>query len=158
MLGLVVEGEWAAALIVLSFIGILASLFPYIVPYEYTFYAVANDRGSLIFASVGILVVLPVVVLYLLLGYRVFQGKIADSSVPAAAAPSIAFRRSSGHRSDLHMSSRLRRAVSYFPTPCGFGWLKVAKTRARSKLRQEFSRRQEIACLESFRKAAQDRV
>jgi hypothetical protein len=39
-----------------------------------------------------------------------------------------------------------------------FRTLKVAKTRARSKLRQEFSRRHEIACLESFRKAAQDRV
>jgi cytochrome bd ubiquinol oxidase subunit II len=96
--------QWAAALIVLSFIGIVASLFPYIVPYQYTLYAIANDRGALIFAGVGILAVLPVVVLYLLLGYRVFQGKITDSSMPAAAAPSIAFRRSSGHRSDLHMS------------------------------------------------------
>ena len=65
--------QWAAALTVLSFVGVVASLYPYIVPYDHTLFAAANDRATLSFAGVGICIVLPVVILYLALGYRVFR-------------------------------------------------------------------------------------
>jgi cytochrome bd ubiquinol oxidase subunit II len=96
--------QWATTLTLLSFIGIVASVFPYIVPYKYTIYAVANDHGTLVFAGFGICAVLPVIVLYLLLGYRVFRGKLQDPAVAVPEEPSIEHRRTSGHRADLHMS------------------------------------------------------
>jgi cytochrome bd ubiquinol oxidase subunit II len=97
--------QWAIALFVLAFLGIAISLYPYIVPYQYTLVAAANDHSTLVFGSVGICIVLPVVFLYLILGYRVFQGKSKLPLVPrGATAPSLASRKTSGHQSDLHMS------------------------------------------------------
>ena len=96
--------QWATALVVLSYIGIVASLFPYIVPYRYTLQSIANDHNTLVFAGIGICVVLPVVLLYLMLGYRVFRGKIQGDPVPSTAGPSVASRKTSGHQFDLHMS------------------------------------------------------
>jgi cytochrome d ubiquinol oxidase subunit II len=96
--------QWAVTLFVLAFLGVAISLYPYIVPYRYTFRAAANDRTTLIFAAFGICVTLPVVLLYLTLGYRVFRGKSSPSRPADMAVVSIASRKTSGHQADLHMS------------------------------------------------------
>jgi cytochrome bd-type quinol oxidase subunit 2 len=80
------------------------SVFPYVVPYKYTLYEAANDRSALKFAAVGICIVLPVVVLYLTLGYRVFRGKSSSPPLEQLASPSMASRKTSGHQADLHLS------------------------------------------------------
>jgi cytochrome bd ubiquinol oxidase subunit II len=95
--------QWAIVFFVLSFAGVAVSLFPYIIPYQYTFFDAANDRSTLAFAGVGICIVLPVVVLYLTLGYRVFRGKLPPPSQASAAVP-VSSRKTSGHEADLHMS------------------------------------------------------
>ena len=95
--------QWAIALFVISFSGIAISLYPYIIPYQHTLYEAANDRASLAFGAVGICVVLPVILLYLVLGYRVFRGKISPAIV-AVSAPAIAARKTFGHQVDLHLS------------------------------------------------------
>lgn len=96
--------QWAVTLFILSFAGIAVSLYPYVVPYKYTFFEAANDHSTLAFAAVGICIVLPVVILYLALAYRVFRGKSAKSAEQTAGAPSISSRRTVGHQADLHMS------------------------------------------------------
>jgi cytochrome bd ubiquinol oxidase subunit II len=96
--------QWAVTLFILAFLGVVISLYPYIVPYKYTFSAAANDRNTLIFAAVGICVVLPVVLLYLILGYRVFRGKSSRPAPESVASVPIASRKTSGHQADLHMS------------------------------------------------------
>ena len=68
--------QWGLLLMLLAFVGLAGSLYPYIIPYEVTLFSAANDRGTLIFAGVGICIVLPVVILYLLLGYRVFRNRV----------------------------------------------------------------------------------
>jgi cytochrome d ubiquinol oxidase subunit II len=96
--------QWAVALFVLAFLGLAISLYPYIVPYSYTFEAAANDRTTLIFAAFGICIALPVVLLYLTLGYRVFRGKSSPAAPGYVAVVSVASRKTSGHQADLHMS------------------------------------------------------
>ena len=95
--------QWAVALFILSFAGVAVSLFPYVIPYEYTFSMAANDRTTLAFAGVGICIVLPVVLLYLVLGYRVFRGKLPSPS-QSSGAPPVSSRKTSGREVDLHMS------------------------------------------------------
>lgn len=94
--------RWAIALFVLAFLGIVISLYPYIVPYNFTFSDAANDHSTLVFAAIGICVTLPVVLLYLTLGYRVFRGKSSLSSPRDVV--SIASRKTSSHQADLHLS------------------------------------------------------
>jgi cytochrome bd ubiquinol oxidase subunit II len=96
--------QWAAALFSLSFGGVAFSVFPYIVPYKYTLQEAANDRTALRFAAVGICIILPVVVLYLTLGYRVFRGKSSSPPMEQFAPPSVASRKTCGHQADLHLS------------------------------------------------------
>jgi cytochrome bd ubiquinol oxidase subunit II len=96
--------QWAIALFVISFSGIAISLYPYIIPYQHTLYEIANDRASLAFGAVGICVVLPVILLYLVLGYRVFRGKLTPAIVAVSAPATIAARKTCGHQVDLHLS------------------------------------------------------
>jgi cytochrome d ubiquinol oxidase subunit II len=96
--------QWAIALFTLAFLGLGISLFPYIVPYRYTVLEAANDPKTLAFAAVGVCIVLPVVLLYLILGYRVFRGKSDSTPRRALEAPSVASRKTSAHQVDLHMS------------------------------------------------------
>jgi len=96
--------QWVIALFILSFAGIAASVYPYVVPYGYTLFEAANDRKTLVFAAVGICIVLPVIVLYLALGYRVFRGKSQDPHPEATDIPCVSCRRTAGHEADLHPS------------------------------------------------------
>ncbi|WP_020410012.1 cytochrome d ubiquinol oxidase subunit II [Hahella ganghwensis] len=62
-------------LFLLSFIGLVAGMFPYIVPGQLTIWQALAPESTLIFALVGIVVLLPVVIGYNIYNYRVFAGK-----------------------------------------------------------------------------------
>jgi cytochrome d ubiquinol oxidase subunit II len=96
--------RWAAALLIMAFAGVAISLYPYIVPYQFTLYELANDPAVLKFAGVGLCVALPVLGIYLLRGYRTRRGKIRRADIPVAASPALASRKTCGNNVDLHLS------------------------------------------------------
>jgi cytochrome d ubiquinol oxidase subunit II len=63
-------------LFLLSFLGIGISLFPHVVPPSVTIYEAAAAPASLIFAMIGVLFILPLVLGYTGLVYWVFRGKV----------------------------------------------------------------------------------
>jgi cytochrome d ubiquinol oxidase subunit II len=70
---------WSAvALFCLSFAGLAWSFFPYVVPERVTIWQAASAPESLSIILVGALFVLPVILLYTVLAWRVFGGKAAD--------------------------------------------------------------------------------
>jgi cytochrome d ubiquinol oxidase subunit II len=95
---------WATLLFVLAFAGFAISVYPYIVPYRYTLFEAANDPSTLRFAGVGVLLILPITTIYLLLGYRVFRGKVDERPSASGTNPHIGSRCTSGNPVDLHMS------------------------------------------------------
>ncbi len=66
----------AIALFVLSYLGLAISLFPMIVPYKYTIWQAASSEATQAFLLVGVLVLLPVILLYTAWSYWVFRGKV----------------------------------------------------------------------------------
>lgn len=62
-------------LFLLGFFGLVASLWPYVVPRTLTVRDSAADPQTLVFAGVGIAIVLPIVLAYQLHAYWVFRGK-----------------------------------------------------------------------------------
>jgi cytochrome d ubiquinol oxidase subunit II len=72
--------EWApfagaVAIYVCAFAGIAYSLFPYVVMDRLTIWQAAAHPSSLRFVLAGVLVVLPFLIGYTILAYRVFRGK-----------------------------------------------------------------------------------
>jgi cytochrome bd ubiquinol oxidase subunit II len=64
------------ALFVLSFIGLLISFFPYIVPTSVTLWEAAAPDESLGFLLAGAAFLIPVILLYTAYSYWVFRGKV----------------------------------------------------------------------------------
>jgi cytochrome d ubiquinol oxidase subunit II len=72
---------WAAtALFCLSFSGLAWSFFPYIVPERLTVWQAASAPESLSLILAGALFVLPVILIYTVLAWRIFGGKARDLS------------------------------------------------------------------------------
>ncbi|MBI3899470.1 MAG: cytochrome d ubiquinol oxidase subunit II [Gammaproteobacteria bacterium] len=72
--------EWipfagSVAMFALAFAGLAYSLFPYIVIDRLTIWEAAAHPSSLKFVLVGVLVVVPLIILYTAFSYRVFWGK-----------------------------------------------------------------------------------
>jgi cytochrome d ubiquinol oxidase subunit II len=63
---------------VFSFAGLAYSLYPYLVIDRMTIWQAAAAPESLRFVFIGTCIVLPLVVAYTLLSYRVFWGKVKD--------------------------------------------------------------------------------
>ncbi|WP_240224499.1 cytochrome d ubiquinol oxidase subunit II [Rheinheimera hassiensis] len=68
----------AASLFLLAFAGLVAGLFPYLLPHQISFYAAAAPDSSLSFMLPGILIFLPLILAYTLWGYHIFRGKVED--------------------------------------------------------------------------------
>ncbi len=68
----------AAALFCLAFAGLAWSFYPYIVPQQLTLYAAAASPESLTIILIGALVVLPVILAYTVVAWRVFGGKASE--------------------------------------------------------------------------------
>ena len=60
----------------LSYLGLAISLFPMIVPFKYTIWQAASSEATQAFLLVGVLVLLPVILLYTAWSYWVFRGKV----------------------------------------------------------------------------------
>lgn len=67
----------ALGLFVLSFIGLVISFYPYIVPSSITIWDAAAPDDSLSFLLVGALVLLPLILTYTAYSYWVFRGKVS---------------------------------------------------------------------------------
>jgi cytochrome bd ubiquinol oxidase subunit II len=66
-------------LFVFSYLGLLASKWPYIVPPSYTIYDAASAPESQLFLLLGFLFVIPIVLAYTAWTYWVFRGKVKSS-------------------------------------------------------------------------------
>ncbi|NBB93917.1 MAG: cytochrome d ubiquinol oxidase subunit II [Gammaproteobacteria bacterium] len=64
------------ALFALFYFGLLASMWPYAVPPEHTFWDAASDPGSQLFLLLGVLFLLPIIIGYTAWSYWVFRGKL----------------------------------------------------------------------------------
>lgn len=64
------------ALFLLSFTGLMVSLYPYIVPNSITIWEAAAPRSSQLFMLVGAVILLPIIIAYTAYAYWVFRGKI----------------------------------------------------------------------------------
>jgi cytochrome d ubiquinol oxidase subunit II len=66
----------ALALVLLGYIGLLVSVFPYAIPSSVTLWQAAAPRSSQMFTLAGAAVILPIIIAYTTLGYWVFRGKV----------------------------------------------------------------------------------
>ncbi len=67
---------WSISLFVLSYIGILISFYPYMVPPSINIWQAAAPDKSLKFLLVGSVVLLPIIIAYTSYSYWVFRGKV----------------------------------------------------------------------------------
>lgn len=63
-------------LFILSYAGLVISVWPYLVPWRVTLWQAASTPSTQLFLLIGTLVILPFVLGYTIVGYRVFRGKI----------------------------------------------------------------------------------
>ena len=68
------------ALFLLGFLGLAISLWPNLVPPDITIYEAAAPRSSQVFLLVGMLILLPVLLLYVAYAYWVFRGKVPEDA------------------------------------------------------------------------------
>jgi cytochrome d ubiquinol oxidase subunit II len=66
----------SVVLFLAGYLGLIASIYPYVVPPSITFQEAAAQRETLRFTLWGVLIVLPVVLGYTLYSYLVFRGKV----------------------------------------------------------------------------------
>jgi cytochrome d ubiquinol oxidase subunit II len=64
------------ALVALCYIGFICSLWPNIIPPSVTIWDAASPHSSQLFSLIGVLIVLPIILIYTTLGYWVFRGKV----------------------------------------------------------------------------------
>jgi cytochrome d ubiquinol oxidase subunit II len=91
----------SVVLFLLGFAGLVVSLWPYIVPWNVTIWEGASDPQSQLFAAIGVVIVIPIVLAYQAFAYWVFRGKVAHPSV--AGDPLFKARRAFSKGSDLHL-------------------------------------------------------
>jgi len=70
----------AGGLFILGFLGLAYSFYPYIIPDQMTIWQAASAPESLMIILIGTLIVLPCIIGYTILAYRVFWGKAKDLS------------------------------------------------------------------------------
>ncbi len=69
-----------ALLFVLGFVGLAYSFYPYIVPERLTIFEAASAPESLMAILIGASIVLPCIIAYTIFAYRVFWGKVEETS------------------------------------------------------------------------------
>ena len=65
-------------LFLLGYIGLVISVFPYLVPPSLTIWDTAAAPSSLIFMLIGTLILLPVIIGYIVFVYWLFRGKVHE--------------------------------------------------------------------------------
>jgi cytochrome d ubiquinol oxidase subunit II len=66
------------ALCFLGYSGLLISIWPNIVPPSLTIWEASSSHASQLFTLVGTVIVLPVILVYNAMQYRVFRGKVRE--------------------------------------------------------------------------------
>ena len=66
----------SVGLFMLAYLGLIISIWPYIVPRAITFEQAAAPESSQIFELVGFLIVIPIILTYTVAGYYIFHGKV----------------------------------------------------------------------------------
>ncbi|MGC2948221.1 cytochrome d ubiquinol oxidase subunit II [Burkholderia ambifaria] len=69
------------ALVFLGYTGLVISIWPNIVPPSLTIWEASSSHSSQLFALVGTVIVLPVILVYNALQYRVFRGKVREGDI-----------------------------------------------------------------------------
>jgi cytochrome bd ubiquinol oxidase subunit II len=64
-------------LLLLGYIGLLVSIWPFAIPNSVTLWQAAAPRASQLFALVGAVIIIPIIVVYTTAGYWIFRGKVA---------------------------------------------------------------------------------
>ncbi|RUO38501.1 cytochrome d ubiquinol oxidase subunit II [Aliidiomarina shirensis] len=64
------------SMFIFTYLGLLASKFPYVVPPDYTLWDAASAHESQLFLLLGLLFVIPIVLVYTAWTYWVFRGKV----------------------------------------------------------------------------------
>jgi cytochrome d ubiquinol oxidase subunit II len=67
-------------LILLGYIGLLVSIWPYAIPNSVTLWDAASPRSSQLFALVGAVIIIPIIIVYTTAGYWIFRGKVEAGS------------------------------------------------------------------------------
>ena len=67
----------------LSFIGLVISIYPYVIPGAVTIWQAATDRSSQVFMLIGTLIIMPMILGYTGWAYWVFRGKVGDEGYHA---------------------------------------------------------------------------
>jgi cytochrome d ubiquinol oxidase subunit II len=66
----------AMGLVALCYVGFICSLWPNIVPPSISIWDASAPHSSQLFSLVGVLIVLPIILIYTTLGYWIFRGKV----------------------------------------------------------------------------------
>lgn len=70
---------WAAvALFLFAYIGLLVSIYPYIVPFDISVWQAAAPDSSLRFTLFGVIIMLPILLIYTGYSYHIFKGKVKN--------------------------------------------------------------------------------
>ena len=67
---------YVLALVILAYTGFLISLWPYIIPPSVTIWQAAAPESSQLFALIGALILIPIILFYTALSYWVFRDKV----------------------------------------------------------------------------------
>jgi cytochrome d ubiquinol oxidase subunit II len=80
-------GTFVRALVVylLGFLGLVVSLWPYVVPRHITIWDGASDPQTLTFIGIGVAIIIPIVLAYQAHAYWVFRGKTEHNAGYGAA-------------------------------------------------------------------------
>jgi cytochrome bd ubiquinol oxidase subunit II len=70
---------WCAVVLFLcAYIGFMVSLYPYIIPFEVTIWQAAAPDSSLRFLLFGVILMLPILLIYTGYSYHIFKGKVKN--------------------------------------------------------------------------------
>lgn len=70
---------WCSVILFLcAYLGLVISLFPYIVPFQVTVWQAAAPDSSLRFLLFGLIIMIPILLIYTGYAYHIFRGKIQD--------------------------------------------------------------------------------
>ena len=89
---------WSTIIFIVSFVGLVVSLYPYLVPSALSLVEAASSSTTLIFMLVGIGMLIPVMLVYNGFQYLVFRGKILQSRSELESASGIPVRDDVHHR------------------------------------------------------------
>lgn len=67
---------YTLGLVFLAFIGFMVSLYPYIIPPSITIWEAASPYSSQLFALVGAVILIPIIMIYTAMSYWVFKDKV----------------------------------------------------------------------------------